>query len=1446
MLTKIIEFSVRNKLIIGLLVIALIGIGTYQTTKLPIDAVPDITNNQVQVITIAPSFGATDIERLVTFPIEQATGNISGTKEIRSFSRFGLSLVTIVFDDDIDVYWARQQVAERLQQVQSQIPQGIGTPALGPISTGLGEIYQYVVRPKKGYEQKYDIAELRTIQDWIVRRQLLSVKGVAEVSSFGGKLKQYEIAVNPDKLNAYGISINDIFLALEENNQNTGGAYIEKGPTVLYVRSEGLIGSLEDIGNISIANKNNETPLFIRDVANVKMGYATRYGAMTYNDQGEVSGAVVMMLKGANSSEVIKNVKAKVAQIQKTLPEGVVVEPFLDRTKMVNNAISTVEKNLMEGALIVVLVLVLFLGNFRAGLLVASVIPLAMLFAICMMNLFGVSGNLMSLGALDFGLIIDGAVIIVESVMHQLSHNARFQQMTNLSKKEMNNTVIGSAGKMMNSAVFGQIIILIVYLPILSLQGIEGKMFRPMAQTVAFALLGAFLLSLTYIPMMSSWVLSRKISHKHNLSDRVMRRVEAFYQKFLLKAIRIPKRIIAVVSVLFIVAIFVMSRLGGEFIPSLEEGDFAVDTRVLTGSNLNTTIASTQKAAHILKTRFPEVIKVVTKIGSGEVPTDPMPMDASDMMVILKDKSEWTSAKTFPELSEKMSKALEDVPGITAGFQYPVNMRFNELMTGARQDVVLKIFGDDLDSLAATADKLGKIINTVDGVQNLYVEPITGMPQVIITYNRPMIAQYHLSVAGINKVVNTAFAGQSTGLVFEGEKRFDMVVKLNADVRKNLEDVQNLLIPIPSGNQIPLSQLAEVQIKDGPNQIQRENTQRRIIVGFNIKGRDVQSIVQELQAKVNAQIKLPAGYSITYGGSFENLNQAKSRLMVAVPISLALIFILLFFAFKSVKESLLIYTAIPLSTIGGIFFLALRGMPFSISAGIGFIALFGVAVLNGIVLVAEFNRLKKSGIKNIVRIVVDGTESRLRPVLMTAFVASLGFIPMALSNGAGAEVQRPLATVVIGGLMGATLLTLFVLPLLFIAFEKGFTMNPFKKKAITLLIVSGISLMGMGSVKAQEKITLDRAIALAVQNNQNLRTEKLKADYAKAIIKTSADIPQTGITADYGQINSAYNDTKFGISQNIAFPTVYKRQKELFTQEWKYSLLNVSLKEFELKKAVTQTFYAILFWQEKERLLLKADSLYADFYAKSLLRLQKGESNILEKITAQNQKAAINIQLKQVQRELETPKLQWQWLLNSDTVYKVESPEKIIPLQVDETSKNPVIQVLEQQKNIAASQTKVEKSKLLPGLMIGYNLNSFKGTGADDKLYNASPQFHSVQVGFSIPVFSQSQRARINASKITESITENQLQATSAYLQNRYKQLSENYQRNLEIVNYYESEGLKNAAVVTETIQKQFTNGEINYLDFVMLINQAISIQSNYADAVKMLNDTIIQINYLN
>ena len=1034
MLNSIITYSIKNKLIIGLMTFALVALGIYEATKLPIDAVPDITNNQVLVITQAPSFGAQDIERLVTFPIEQANSNISGLKEIRSFSRFGLSLVTLVFNDDIDVYWARQQVSERLQQVQSLIPPNIGIPELGPVATGLGEIYQYVVKPKKGYESKYDATALRTIQDWVVRRQLLGVKGIAEVSSFGGKLKQYQVVIDPERLNAAGVTIYDVFDALEANNQNTGGGYIEKNATALYIRTEGLINSKDDIGNIPIKSVSG-VAMRIRDIGEVTDGFATRYGAVTYNDQGEVAGAVVMMLKGANSSQVIKDVKARIEQIKSTLPEGVEIEPFLDRTKMVNNAISTVETNLLEGALIVIFVLVIFLGNLRAGLLVASVIPLAMLFAIIMMNLFGVSGNLMSLGALDFGLIVDGAVIIVEAVMHQLGHSKHYKDITRLTSHQMDTEVKGAAGKMMNSAVFGQIIILIVYLPIFTLEGIEGKMFMPMAQTVAFALLGAFILSVTYIPVMSTLVLSKNIKHTENLSDKVMYRIERFFQSNLEFFLKIPKLTIALAVGAFIIALVVLSRMGGEFIPALEEGDFAVDTRVLTGSNLNTTVEFTQKAAHILLTRFPEVEKVVTKVGSGEVPTDPMPMEASDMMVIMKDKKEWKNAKTFDEMAALMSKELEDVPGITAGFQYPVQMRFNELMTGARQDVVCKIFGEDLDTLAYYADKLGKLVSQVQGAQNLYVEAVTGVPQVIIAYNRDALAQYHVDIAEVNRAVNMAFAGQSAGLVFEGEKRFDLVVRLKSDKRQNLEDAQNLLIPLKNGQQIPLSALANVSIKDGPNQIQREDAKRRIVIGFNVRGRDVQSIVNELQDKVTQSIKFPSGYYVTYGGAFENLNQAKNRLMIAVPVSLVLIFILLYFAFNSIRQGLLIYSAIPLSAIGGIFLLALRGMPFSISAGVGFIALFGVSVLNGIVLIAEFNRLKAEGWKDLRKIVLMGTKVRLRPVLMTAFVASLGFLPMALSNGAGAEVQRPLATVVIGGLMVATFLTLIVLPILYVLFE---------------------------------------------------------------------------------------------------------------------------------------------------------------------------------------------------------------------------------------------------------------------------------------------------------------------------------------------------------------------------------------------------------------------------
>lgn len=1448
MLNKIIEFSIRNKLIIGLFVMALVGYGTYEVTKLPIDAVPDITNNQVQVITVAPSFGATDIERLVTFPIEQANTNISGLKEIRSFSRFGLSLVTIVFNDETDIYWARQQVSERLQKIQAQIPQGIGTPELGPVSTGLGEIYQYTVRPEEGYENKYSGTDLRTIQDWLVRRQLLGVKGVAEVSSFGGKLKQYEIAVDPNKLQSYNVTILDVFNALEKNNQNTGGTYIEKGPTVLFIRSEGLIASVKDIEDIAIKATETGRPLFIRDVARVDTGFATRYGAMCYNDKGEVSGAVVMMLKGANSSDVVKRVKDRVAQIQKTLPEGVVIDPFLDRTKMVNNAIGTVEQNLLEGALIVIFVLVLFLGNLRAGLLVASVIPLAMLVAIILMNLFGVSGNLMSLGALDFGLIVDGAVIIVEAVMHQLSHNKKFRSISQLNQSQMDEEVKFSASRMMNSAVFGQVIILVVYLPIFTLQGIEGKMFKPMAQTVAFALLGAFILSLTYIPMMSALFLSKKTKHKPNLSDKLMAGVERAYQHALAKVLRYPKTVLFSVIALFSGAILTLTTLGGEFIPALEEGDFALEMRVLPGSNLNTTMQSATKAAAILKEKFPEVIKVVTKIGSGEVPTDPMPIDAADLMIILKDKSTWTSAKSFSELAEKMGKELEVVLGTSFSFQFPVQMRFNELMTGAKQDVVCKIFGENLDTLAVYAQKLGGIAGGVEGARNVYVEPVTGMPQVIIKFNRAAVAEYNLTISDINKVVNTAFSGQSTGQLFEGEKRFDIVVRLDMEKRKNLEDVKNILIPTGQGTQIPLYQLADVSVKNGPNQIQREDAKRRIVVGFNVRGRDVQTIVKELQQKVEGQLKFSSGYYVTYGGAFENLNEAKQRLSIAVPVSLVLIFLLLFFAFNSVRQGLLIYSAIPLSAIGGIFFLALRGMPFSISAGVGFIALFGVAVLNGIVLIAEFNRLRGEGLKNLCRVVLMGTKVRLRPVMMTAFVASLGFLPMAISNGAGAEVQRPLATVVIGGLMIATFLTLFVLPILYIVFESSARAKAARtQKSMAMLLV--LTFMAFSESHAQVPINLQAAMDTALKNNLAIKSERLKAEYRKKMIGTSVSVPQANIIGEYGQINSYYSDNRFGASQSFNFPTVYGRQKQLLGEEWGASLITVSLKEAETKKMVCDVFYTFLYLAEKEKLLLRNDSMYSAFLEKANVRLAKGESNILEKATAENQRGAIAIQLQQLKQDIEMVRLQLALVLNTTTSFVPSEENRKLDLQLaaDQTTlaQHPLIKLMEQQQKIALTARKVERAKFLPDLSMGYYNMSMRGSGADNKTYTSSTRFQSVQLGVGIPLFFGAQKAKLSASRVNQQIADNAYQLEKKQVENQYQSLLAKHRSNLATIDYFEKTALKNAELIFQTADKQYLNGEIGYLDWVLLTNQAIAIQSGYLDAVRSLNETIIQINYL-
>jgi len=1448
MLNKIISFSIRNKLIVGLFVLALIGWGAYEVTRLPIDALPDITDNQVQVITVSPSLGAPDIERLITFPIEQACSNIPGLKQIRSFSRFGLSLVTVVFDEATDVYWARQQIAERLQNIRGELPQGIGSPQMAPVSTGLGEIYQYVVRPLPGYESRYDAMALRSLQDWVVRRQLLGTPGVAEVSSFGGRLKQYEIAVRQEQLKAYGLTITDIFDALARNNENTGGAYIEKGPTVLYIRSEGLTTSLEDIGNIVVKNLDNGMPLLMRDVAAIRLGSAIRYGAMTYNDKGEVAGAVVMMLKGDNAAMVVKRVKQKIAEIQKMLPQGVVIEPFLDRTKMVNNAISTVETNLVEGALIVIFVLVFFLGNLRAGLIVSSVIPLSMLFAIILMNLTGIGGNLMSLGAIDFGLIVDGSVIVVEAILHRFSHSRHFRHLSRIDQVAMDKEVNHSTGAMIKSAVFSQVIILIVYLPILSLQGIEGKMFKPMAFTIAYAILGAFILSVTYVPMMAALCLNKKLRHQPTLTDKLMIALERRYQPLLSRSLGLPRTIIAITLGLFIIAVFLLSRMGGEFIPQLEEGDFAVETRLLTGSNLQQTVASTQQASKILLQRFPEVIKVVTKIGSAEIPTDPMPFEAGDMIVVLKDKKQWTSAKTFPELSSRMTEALSEIPGITVGFQFPVQMRFNELMTGARQDIVCKIYGEDLDSLSRYASRLNSIIQTVKGAINLYEEQVNGMPQVVIHYQRDAMARYGLDVSHINRIVNTAFAGQIAGQVYEGEKRFDIAVRLDGESRQRLEDIRNLMIATPQGLQIPLSTVATVEETVGVNQVQRENTRRRIIVGFNIKGRDVQSIVEELKQKVSRELPLPKGYTIVYGGSFENMTAAKARLSIVVPVALLLIFLLLYFAFSSVKQGLLIYTAIPLSAIGGILALWIRGMPFSISAGVGFIALFGVAVLNGILLVSEFNRLKKEGWTDTRRIVIHATRSKLRAVLMTALVPSLGFIPMAVSTGAGGEVQKPLATVVIGGLIISTLLTLFVLPLLYMLFERGWAYFKVSKAAALLFFI--LSLPAICS--AQRQVSLEAALDSAMQHNAGLQVSREKVVYRTRLEPSAWDMEQAMLSAEYGNFNSRFADNRISMVQNMQFPLVYTRQAAVNRTQTALSRDQLLIDEQELRYAVKSVYYELRVLRSRKQLLQQADSLYSAFAGKSEQRFRAGDIDVLELATSSNQQQQIAQQLSTLDADYAILQRQLAWLMNTaGTAEPSPGPEvyPILPLQDSGIGNNPHLRLQYRQLNLAEQEQRLEKSRMLPSLSLGYNNTSITGWQTDrqgaDHYYGPGSRFSSVSVGVGIPLFSFGQRARIKAAAALVRQQRLELETTQLQLQVALEQAQHRYDKNRRLIAAYTSVLLPNATTIIKTASEKLNAGAIGFLDWVLLVNQSFQIRNDYCNTVKEMNETAFRIEQL-
>lgn len=1062
MFQKLITYSIRHKLVIGVLSIAMAIWGVWSLVHLPFDSTPDITDNQVQVITQAPSLGAQEVEQYVTTPVEMALANIPRIQERRSISRSGLSVITLVFDDAADIYWARSQVSQVVEQLEKELPKNTETE-MGPIATGLGEIYHYTIRAKEGYEHKYSLTQLRTMQDWIVRKQLSGTPGVAEVSGWGGYVKQYEVAINTDQLNASGVSVSEVFEALQRNNANTGGSYIEQNSNQYYIRGIGVVKNLEDVANITVKTVDG-TPVKVGDVAKVQLGHATRFGAVTRNGEGEVVAGIAIMLKGENFQEVIKNVKERISQIQKSLPEGVVIEPFIDRTNLVDRVEGTIARNLIEGGLIVIFVLVIFLGNWRAGLVVASVIPLSMLFAFGMMKTFGIDGNLMSLGAIDFGMIVDSAVIIVEAVVTHINTGhfsqpevraAYLAQSQNggaaipfaLTQKQMDEEVHFSASRIRQSAAFGEIIIMIVYIPLMTLVGIEGKMFRPMALTVFFAILGAFILSLTYVPMASSLMLSRKVHTRKTFSDRVIEKLQAWYRPVLDWVLARNKDVITGAVALFCVSVVGFKYLGGEFIPSLEEGDFAVEMSMSQGTSLSQMVESCTKAEKLLKKEYPEIKQVVSRIGSAEIPTDPMPVERADIMIALKPKAEWTSAKTTPELMEKMEETLSAIPGLEAEISQPIQMRNNELLTGIKQDVAIKIFGDDLDVLTQQAGKVKKMIENVPGVSGIFVEEVAGLPQIQVKYNHEKMAAYGVSVDDISEILETTFAGAVVGSLYEGDKKFDIVLRMDPSQR-NVESLEQLSIPLKDGTDIPLSQVADIDYSPAPAQVSHEDGARRIYVGFNVKGRDVQSTVEDIQEILDEKLKLPDGYYYNYGGEFENLQSATNRLMVVIPIALVIILLLLYATVKNVRESLFIFSAIPLAAIGGVWALWLRGMPFSISAGVGFIALFGVAVLNGIVLIGQMNQMQReektadklsasSGVTELIHHrIIESCMVRLRPVLMTALVASMGFLPMALSQGDGAEVQRPLATVVIGGLITSTLLTLLVLPAIYKTFTK--------------------------------------------------------------------------------------------------------------------------------------------------------------------------------------------------------------------------------------------------------------------------------------------------------------------------------------------------------------------------------------------------------------------------
>lgn len=1426
MFQSIVRFAVTKKLFVGLTTLFLLAGGIYSMMTLPVDAVPDITNNQVQIVTVSPTLAPQEVEQLITFPIEVAMSNIMNVQEIRSVSRFGLSVVTVVFKESVPILDARQLINEQIQTVAREIPSELGTPEMMPITTGLGEIYQYTLDVEPGYEKRYDAMELRTIQDWIVKRQLSGIPGIVEINSFGGYLKQYEVAVDPDALYSLNITIGDVFEALSRNNENTGGSYIEKVNRAYYIRSEGMISSLDDIRRIVVANRGG-IPIHVSDVGTVKFGSAKRFGAMTRDGKGECVGGIAMMLKGANANVVTRELESRVEKIQKMLPEGVTINPYLNRSELVNRNISTVIRNLIEGAIIVFIVLMLFLGNVRAGLIVASVIPLAMLFTFILMHIFGVSANLMSLGAIDFGIVVDGSIVIVEGILAHLFVRQNLGR--TLSRREMDEQIIAGAGNVVRSATFAVIIILIVFFPILTLTGIEGKYFTPMAKTLVFCIIGALLLSLTYVPMMSSLVLRRRISDRPTFADRFFAWLNRIYQRCLAFCLRFSWGTVAVAVAAFIGSLMLFTRLGAEFIPTLDEGDFAMQMTLPAGSSLTRSIAVSEQAEKILMENFPEIKHVVAKIGTAEVPTDPMAVEDADVMIVMKPFEEWTSASSRAELVEKMKAALDTIPDVEFNFSQPIQLRFNELMTGAKADIAIKLYGEDMAELYDKAREAARYVEQVPGASDVLVEQTMGLPQLVVKYNRAKIARYGINIEELNSIIRSAYAGETAGTVFENERRFDLVVRL--DQRKVADlNLDRLFIRTSEGIQIPVSEVATIDLVNGPLQINRDATKRRVVIGVNVRDADIQQVVESIRQTLEQHVTLKPGYYFEYGGQFENLQNAIRTLLVVIPVALMLILLLLFFAFKSVTYSLVVFSTVPLSIIGGILALWLRGLPFSISAGVGFIALFGVAVLNGILMINHFNALRESTTHRLStgRVIARGTQHLLRPVFLTGLVASLGFVPMAVATSAGAEVQRPLATVVIGGLFVSTLLTLFVVPVFYrlVGSAPLLLRRPLLRRLLPVLML--LPLEG----HSQQRVTLDEAVAMALENHPRLKSADAAVERTRAMRGESWELAPTTVDYSFGQLNGTErNDREISITQSFGSLLTPFYKNALVRRQTETGGHYRELVRREVVAEVKRAWSYYLYTQELCRLYADQNALAAELSRTSELRYQQGDITRLEQSMTATMAAEMRNRLFQAQEEQKVAAARLQWacyadapLMPSDTLLtRFDAPKEI--------SADLQRSYFQSQVREAEARTRVEKSRFFPELSFGYQRQNI----LPDKGLNA------YVIGASFPIFFNTRRSRIRQAKADAYIARNDAALNLRNVDNRITELQANLRRYEESLRYYVESALPEAETLVRAARLQLANSETTIAEYIMSLNTALEIRRGYIETLNQYNITALE-----